>query len=208
MERRGIASDRGHQLREVKAENAQRLAAVIDIGELRDQFARRVDREIRENRAAAQKELIVKVESVFQGMSQRAQQVVLDRWRATAAREIPQIEYARAIWEKDPWDPDAKAWRETRNTIQWETEQVEKSAQAVEGWHREHPVQSPVFRTGLKQKRHDLKWLEQEHAKSVRFLQAARRGWGNWRGGGCRSVPNTNSSWSGRPNPFRKRGRL
>ena len=175
MERRGIASDRGHQLREVKAENAQRLAAVIDIGELRDQFARRVDREIRENRAAAQKELIVKVESVFQGMSQRAQQVVLDRWRATAAREIPQIEYARAIWEKDPWDPDAKAWRETRNTIQWETEQVDKSAQAVEGWHREHPVQSLVLRTGLKQKRHDLKWLEQEHAKNVRFLAGSEK---------------------------------
>jgi hypothetical protein len=170
MERRSGASDRGKQLREVKAENAQRQAAVIDIGQLRDQLARRIEREATERRAGEQKKLIMKVEAAFHGLSQRAQQAVLDRWRAAAAQEIPQIESAREIWEKDPWAPDAKAWRETRNTIQWETEQVDKSAQAVEGWHREHPVRSLVLRTGLKQKRHDLKWLEQEYAKNVRFL--------------------------------------
>jgi hypothetical protein len=69
MERHGIASDRGKQLREVKTENAQRLAAVIDIGQLRDQFARRIEQEVRERQVSAQKKLIVKVESAFQGMS-------------------------------------------------------------------------------------------------------------------------------------------
>ena len=175
MERRGASSDRGNQLREVKSENTQRQAAVIEIGQLRDQFAKRVEREAAERRAAEQKKLIAQVESAFHGLQHRAQQTILDRWRMAAAKDIPRIENARKIWEQDQWEPDAKSWRETRNSLEWETAGVDKSAKALQEWHREHPVQSLVLRTGLKQKPHDLKWLEQEHAHNVQFLAESKR---------------------------------
>jgi hypothetical protein len=133
------------------------------------------DREAAERRAAEQKKLITKVEANFYGKSQRSQQDLLDQWRITAARDIPQVENARKIWENDHWNPDSKAWRETRSSIQWETGKVEKNAKAVQDWHGKHPVQSLVLRTGLKQKPRDLQWLEQEHASSVRFLTGSQK---------------------------------
>ena len=45
---------------------------------------------------------------------------------------------------------DAKAWRETRKTIEWDTGQVAKAAAAIEEWRRQHPVQALALRTGLK----------------------------------------------------------
>ena len=133
MERRGVPSDRGNQLREVKAENTQRQAVVLDIGQLRDQFTRRVKQEKAERKTADQKKLIARVEAALSGKWQRGRESLLAQWRRDAGKDIPQVENARQIWEKDHWDTDAKAWRETRNSIQWETSQVEKDAKAVEG---------------------------------------------------------------------------
>jgi hypothetical protein len=70
-------------------------------------------------------------------------------------------------------DPDAKAWRETRKTIEWETGQVARSAAAIE--HRKHPVQARALRTGLKKSPADLQRLEQTHAESIRFLEGSQR---------------------------------
>ena len=55
MERRGVVSDRGNQLRQVQAENVQRKAAVIDIGQLRSQLAQRQQEEAARRRETEQK---------------------------------------------------------------------------------------------------------------------------------------------------------
>ena len=82
--------------------------------------------------------------------------------------------HARAIWERDPFDPDAKAWRETRSTIDWETRLVSQSTQAVADWHRAHPVQSLVLRTGLLKSPGSLKGLIQKQASDERFLAGSQ----------------------------------
>lgn len=175
MERRGVASDRGNQLRQVKTENVQRKAAVLDIGQLRDQLAKREEEQAASRREAEQKELLNQVEAAFHGLSRMGQESILKRWRHLADKEIPQIEDARALWEQDQWDPDAKVWRETRNTIDWETKQLTKAVQAVEDWHHAHPVQSLVIRAGLKKTPTDLQWLEQRSGESARFLEGSQR---------------------------------
>lgn len=175
MERRGVASDRGNQLRQVQAENVQRKAAVIDIGQLRSQLAQRQQEEAARRREAEQKKLLEEVEAAFRGQSPTKREATLRQWRDLAAREIPQVENARALWEQDQWDPDAKAWRETSNTIKLESQRVVQIARDIETWRRSHAVQSFAFRAGLLQKPGDLDQLEQEHANSVRFLEGSQR---------------------------------
>src|SRR5215831_9848499 len=102
-------------------------------------------------------------------------EATLKHWRNLATQEVPDVENARALWERDQWDPDAKAWRETLKTIDWEMNQVARAAAAVEEWHRKHPVQSLVLRTGLKKPPADLQRLAQMHAESTRFLQGSQR---------------------------------
>jgi hypothetical protein len=175
MERRGVFSDRGNQLRQVKTENVQRKAAILDIGQLRDQLTKRQEEQAARRREAEQKELLGQVESVFRGQSRMGQESILKRWRNLASKEIPQVEDARTLWEQDQWDPDAKAWRETRNTIDWEAKQLVKADQAVEDWHHAHPVQSLVIRAGLKKTPTDLQWLEQRSGENARFLEGSQR---------------------------------
>ena len=79
------------------------------------------------------------------------------------------------LWEQDQWDPDAKAWRETLKTIEWETGQVARSAAAIEEWRRKHPVQALALRAGLKKPPADLQRLEQTHAETIRFLEGSQR---------------------------------
>ncbi len=175
MERRGVASDRGNQLRQVQAENVQRKAAVIDIGQLRSQLAQRQQEEAARRREAEQKKLLEEVEAAFRGQSPTKREATLRHWRDLAGREIPQVENARMLWEHDQWDPDAKAWRETCNTIDRESQRVVQIARDIETWRRSHAVQSFGYRAGLLQKPGDLEWLEQEHANSVRFLEGSQR---------------------------------
>jgi len=175
MERRGVSSDRGNQLRQVKTDNVQRKAAILDIGQLRDQLTKRQEEQAARRREAEQKKLLDQVEAVFHGQSRMGQESILKRWRHLAGKEIPQIEDARAHWEQDQWDPDAKAWRETRNAIDWQTKQLTKAAQAVEDWHRTHPVQSLIIRAGLKKTPTDLQWLEQRSGENARFLEGSQR---------------------------------
>ena len=175
MERRGAASDRGNQLRQVQADNTQRQAAVLDIGQLRAQLAQRQEEEAARRREAEQKKLLEEVEAVFRGKGPLHREATLKRWRYLATREVPDVENARAYWEQDQWDPDAKAWRETRKTIEWETGQVARSAAAIEEWRRKHPVQALALRTGLKKPPADLQRLEQTHAETVRFLEGSQR---------------------------------
>jgi hypothetical protein len=175
MERRGEASDRGSQLRQVQADNVQRKAAVVDIGQLRAELVQRQAEESARRREAEQKKLLELAEAVFRGKGPLHREATLKRWRYLATKEIPDPENARALWERDQFDPDAKAWRETLKSIEWETAQVAKNAAAIEEWRRQHPVQVLAMRTGLKKPPADLRRLEQTHAESVRFLQGSQR---------------------------------
>jgi hypothetical protein len=175
MERRGTATDRGDQLRAVHAENRQRQAIVLEIGQLRAQLVQRQAQIILRRQQAEQKKILGQVEQAFQGKSRSGQEAVLTRWRALAGKEIPDVEKARAIWERDPVDPDAKAWRENHSTIAWETQQVDQSGQAVADWHRAHPVQSLILRTGLMKSPGTLQELERRHRNTVRFLEGSQR---------------------------------
>lgn len=175
MERRGVASDRGNQLRQVQAENVQRKAAVIDIGQLRSQLAQRQQGEDARRRETEQNKLLEEVEGAFRGQSPTKREATLRHWRDLAGREIPQVENARVLWEQDQWDSDAKAWRETRTAIDRESQRVVQIARDIETWRRSHAVQSFGLRMGLLQKPGDLERLEQEHANSVRFLEGSQR---------------------------------
>jgi hypothetical protein len=159
----------------VQAENVQRKAVVLDIGQLRHQLSRREQEEATRRREAEQKKLIEEVEATFRGHGQIHREATLKRWRYLADREVPNLANARALWERDPWDSDAKAWRETIKTIEWETNQVARARMAVAEWHRQHPVHSLALRTGLKKTPAELQRLEQTHAESLRFLQGSER---------------------------------
>ena len=181
MERRGVVSDRGNQLRQVQAENVQRKAAVIDIGQFRSQLAQRQQEEAARRQETEQKteqkKLLEEVEAAFRGQSPTKRDATLRHWRDLAGREIPQVENARAVWEQDQWDPEAKAWREIHHTIDRESQRVVQIARDIETWRRSHAVQSFAFRAGLLQKPGDLDLdrLEQEHANGVRFLEGSQR---------------------------------
>lgn len=175
MERRGVSSDRGSQFRHLQTDNVQRKATVLDIGQLRAQLAQRQVEEAARQREAEQKRLLEEVEAVFHGKGQLHREAILKRWRYLATQEIPDPANARALWEQDPRDSDAKTWRETLRTIEWETEQVAKSARAIEEWHRKHPVQALAQRTGLKKSPADLRRLEQTYAENTRFLEGSQR---------------------------------
>ena len=174
MERRGESSDRGNQLREVGEENRTRQAVVFDIGQLRDQLARRQAEEAARRREAEEKKLLSAVEAEFVGKGPIGRDAILSRWRALARREIPDVRDARALWETDAYDPEAKAWRETRSSIERETQQIQKAARAIDDWHSEHPVQSLMLRAGLKKTPTDLAWLEQQHAANLKFLEGSQ----------------------------------
>jgi hypothetical protein len=175
MERRGETSDRGDQLRQVREENWTRRAVVLDIGQLRDQLARRQAEEAASRREVEEKKLLAEVEAAFVGKGPMGRDAILSRWRALAQREIPDPRDARALWERDRYDPEANAWRETRNCIERETHETRKAARAMEDWHAEHPVQSLMLRTGLKKTPTDLAWLQQQHATNVKFLEGSQR---------------------------------
>ena len=112
---------------------------------------------------------------VFRSQGPLHREATLNRWRYLASREVPDVANARTFWEQDQWDPDAKAWRETRKTAEWETAQVARSAAAIEEWRPKHPVQALALRTGLKKPPADLQRLEQTHAESIRFLEGSQR---------------------------------
>jgi hypothetical protein len=175
MVRRGLFSDRAQQLRQVQTENAQRQATVLDIGKLRDELARRQAEEAARRREAEQKKLLEQVEAAFRGKGPLHRDATLRHWRFLASQEIPDIAQAREIWERDRLDPDAKAWRETQNTIRWEKGQVAGAAQAVAEWRRKHPLQAIAVRTGLKKAPEELQYLEEAHAQSARFLEGSQR---------------------------------
>ena len=159
----------------MQADNTQRQAAVVDIGQLRAQLTQRQEEEAARQREAEQKKRIEEVEAVFRGKGPLNREATLKRWRYLATREVPDVANARAYWEQDQWDADAKAWRETLKTIEWETGQVARAAAAIEEWRRKHPVQALAIRTGLKKPPADLQRLEQTHAETVRFLEGSQR---------------------------------
>jgi hypothetical protein len=174
MERRGEASDRGAQLRQVKAENAERKAVVLDIGQWRQELVQRQEAAALRRQQAEQQKILGQVEQAFQGKSRQGQQAVLNQWRYLASQKIPEVAAARSIWEQDPVDPEARAWRETLITIERETHQVAQSTQAVANWHRDHPVQSLVQRSGLLQPPRSLQGLIEKQAADARFLAGSQ----------------------------------
>jgi len=171
MERRNEPSDRADQFHSGRADNDERRGVVVDISELRDQLAHREE----EAREAARQREVDRVEELFGGQSHNKQESTLRSWVELADREIPDVERAREIWEHDRWDPDAKAWRETSRTLEWEKEKVGKTEQAIENWYRDHPVKSLLVRAGIQNKPRELESLEQEHSQAERFLQGSQQ---------------------------------
>jgi len=165
MERRGEPTDRAAQRHKGKADNHERRAAVVDISQFREQLAHREE-------AAWQRELD-QVADAFKGKSHSGQQDVLQHWRYLAKQEIPDIRNAREIWENEPYNQDAKAWRETSRTAEWETEKFGKTEQAIQDWHKDHPVKSFMVRSGLQNKPPALESLEQELSQVKRFLASS-----------------------------------
>jgi hypothetical protein len=161
-------------LRQVKAENAERKAVVLDIGQWRQELTKRQEAAVQRRQQAEQKKVVGQVEQVFQGKSRQGQQAILSEWRYLASKKIPDVAEARAIWEQDPVDADAKAWRETLSTIEWETKQVAQSTQAVANWHEAHPVQSLVLRTGLLKPPRTLQRLIEKQVADARFLAGSQ----------------------------------
>ena len=176
MVRRGEPSDRADQFHKGKADNGERRAAVVDISEFRDQLAHREE-------AGRQKELD-RVADAFKGKPHSRQQDVLRQWRYLADREVPDIRNAREIWENEPYNQDAKLWRETSRTAKWEAEKVGKTEEAIQDWHKHHPVKSFMVRSGLQNKPAELESLEEslsqvKHflAKSLDSLEKMERNW-------------------------------
>ena len=155
----------------MRADNAQRKAEVVDIGQLRAQLIQRREKEAAHRLEAERKRVLEEIEAVFRGKGPVHREATLKRWRYLDTREVPEVVNARALWEQDQRDPDANAWRETRKTIEWEAGQVARSAAAIEEWRQKHPIQAWAVRTGLKEPPADLRRLEQTHAESIRFLE-------------------------------------
>jgi hypothetical protein len=148
---------------------------IVDIGQLRAQLTRQQAEEAARRREREGKRWIEVVEAAFRDKGPLHREATLKRWRYLATREVPDVADARALWERDQWDPDAKAWRETLKTIEWETGQVARAAAAIEEWRQKHPVQALALRAGLKKPPADLRRLEQTHAESIRFLEGSQR---------------------------------
>ncbi len=170
MERRGEPSDRADEFHRGKEDNDERRGVVIDISDLRDQLAQR-EEEARE--ATRQREQDC-VEGLFQGNSYDKQESILRSWVELSDREIPDLGRAREIWEQDPGNRDAKAWRETSHTLEWETELLAKTANAEKNWHDHHPIRSFLIDKGLQDKPPTLESLEQEHSQMKHFVASSQ----------------------------------
>jgi len=180
MERRGEPSDRADEFHRGKKDNDERRGVVIDISDLRDQLAQREEKA----REAARQREQDRVEGLFQGNSYDKQESILRSWVELSDREIPDLGRAREIWEQDPGDRDAKAWRETSHTLEWETELLAKTANAEKDWHDHHPIRSFLIDKGLQDKPPALESLEQEHSQMKHFVASSQehldkleRGW-------------------------------
>ena len=173
MERRARFSDRGNQLRQVQADNSQR------------KLPSSISASSGPNSSSARRNSLCAGASRAEGGSRRSRACSAARDRSTGSDPqtlavsgypgSPDVANARADREQDQWDRRAKAWRETRKTIEWETGQVARSAAAIEEWRRKHPVQALAIRTGLKKPPADLQRLEQTHAEAIRFLEGSQR---------------------------------
>jgi hypothetical protein len=175
MERRGATSDRGNQLRDVQAKNRTRQAVVFDIAQLRDQLARRQAEEAARRQEAEQKKLLSEIETEFVGKSPMMRVSILRRWEYVAGREIPDPRNARALWERDQNDPDARAWRATREAIQSYTEDAARAAGAIKRWYEAHPIQALLLSAKLKKKPAVLHQLERRHADTLKFLDGSQQ---------------------------------
>jgi len=173
----------------VKADNIQRKVAVVDIDQLRAQLTKRQEEEAARRREIGLKKLLEEVGAVFRGKGPLRREATLKRWRYLATPEVPDVENARAYWEQSPWDPDAKAWRETIKTIEWGTGQVTRA-----------PAQGARHSSGVKKAPADLQRLEQTNAKPAAFSRATNGGWrSSLSPGRGRGPPTSNGcSWTGR----------
>jgi hypothetical protein len=61
---------------------------------------------------AEENKLLAEVEAEFIGKGPVGRESILSRWKALAARELPDPRNARALWEQDRYDLEANAWRE------------------------------------------------------------------------------------------------
>jgi len=166
MERRGEPSDRAAQFHKGKTDNDERRGTVVDISQFREQLAQRE----KEEEAAARERERDRVEDLFKGKSHNGIDQMLQGWRLWAQEEIPDIKNSREIWESELYNPDAKAWRETSRTAEWETEKVSRTERAVQDWYQQHPIKSFMMRSGLQNKPPALESLEQELSQAKQFL--------------------------------------
>ncbi len=199
MERRGIPTDRGRQLRQIQADNEQRRATVIEITTLRqqqrDQQAaqqqqererqRRQQEEQRRQEAERQQQAerqkqIQAVEEQLRGKSRHLQEVVIGNWRNSANAGIPKVAEARRLWEQDPYNPDARAWRTARDTVGQHAATVAQYDREIADWHKRHSLQSRLLSYGVRSMPRELQQLTEERRRSAQHLQESQNTFQHW----------------------------
>ncbi len=183
MERRGIKTDRGQQLRQVQADNYERRAVVVNIDEWRNQQERARQQQIEaqrrqeaeRQRQAEQQAKIQAMLEALRGKSRYGQEAVISNWRNWANAPVPNVKESRQLWEKDPYDVDARAWREARQTVSQCAATVVHYDREIARWHEQHRVQSRLWRYGARTTPRELELLSDNRNRSAQRLRESQK---------------------------------
>jgi chromosome segregation ATPase len=113
MERRGIKTNRGDQIRQVRAENQERKAALIEIDAARQAAHERTDR-LTGLFQQAEKELR---ERIVGKPTKRVVQQVVANWRRQAEQQPPNRVTVRLQWQNDRYAEAPKEWRRLKREL-------------------------------------------------------------------------------------------
>lgn len=140
MERRGVETERGDQLRAVKQENGLRQNFIRQVGKLKALFARIV----KEAEAARQR-----AEARKRDEDNRQRQAMLQQERREAARQQELREYVARLWAGSPAGrSEATTLEKHRQDLELEAQYARRLEQAravLVQWKQDHPVKSRFF---------------------------------------------------------------
>ncbi len=140
MERRGVETERGDQLRAVKQENGLRQNFNRQVGKLKALLARIVT----EAEAARQR-----VEARKRDEEKRQRQAMLQQERREAARQHEFREYVARLWAGSPAGrSEAATLEKRRQDLDLEAQyagRLEQARAVLAQWKQDHPVKSRFF---------------------------------------------------------------
>lgn len=140
MERRGVDTDRGAELRAVRQENGLRQTLTRQVGKLKALLARVV----KEAEAARQRVEVRKREE-----DTRQQQAMREQERREAARQAELREYVARLWAGSPaGKTEAATLEKHRQDLDLEVQYAERLEQAravLAQWKQDHPVKARFF---------------------------------------------------------------